>query len=833
MKRYFLISTLLLTLAGLCQATQIRDQVIVSTKTQNVAYKHIGSQEYDIGPDTTTTIIKLSSSTADFGGLTLTNCVIPIASTATYSTLAATATVALGVKMPYYSYEYLRPNGQGGYNTGGSFPKFGGNPYSAIWQDLNEATPDFDVSVATALYYTHSIENLPLTSMSVTPISISSVTVYAVVKGSEIAGSPGQFGGTYRSGILISGTTYWGTTYGLYDTPWTTVYDGWTTNPATSLPWQTADISGVRIVMDGTGNSGNGHLVITQVYLQIAEITNSNGYIFISDGNGQGSWKPTVSSATYANTSSSATYANTSSSATYANTSSTATFASTSSSSTYATTAGSATSASSVPATGITTGILPLGVTAQYALTSGSGGGSTASGNSIKQSCTQTAHGFSVGMAVYWNGSNWIRSQANTAASADALGIIDTVGVDTFSITMQGYISGLSGLTNGSIYFISATSSGTLTTTEPTTYGYVSKPMLFALGTSSGIVVNMRGVVVTQAGVYDGVPVGGFIWYSTTTAPSDFLYCNGSAVSRTTYSALFANLGTRYGSGDGSTTFNLPDGRGLFIRQLDDGKGIDPDGSFRVAGSTQTNAFQGHKNTIVASDNGSELYGITASGGGGSARAITVKGGGIDLNITTVTDGTNGTPRTASETRPSNMALCLMIKYRVNISTQGGILDQTNTWTAPQIISTITWGNGSGSLFGNLHSTYTKVVADLSTSGTGWSDIAGSTVAIITQGGTKLEWSYCSSGYNSTSGSNNEVDIILDNVAQGNATFGSSTVQVNDTTGSVYPYVASGQTDVVSAGTHYLRLQSRCTSGTLHLRGDVVPIRINVKEIKP
>jgi microcystin-dependent protein len=53
-------------------------------------------------------------------------------------------------------------------------------------------------------------------------------------------------------------------------------------------------------------------------------------------------------------------------------------------------------------------------------------------------------------------------------------------------------------------------------------------------------------------------------WY-TATAPSGFLLCDGSAVSRTTYAALFGILGTTWGTGDGSTTFNLPDCRGRVL----------------------------------------------------------------------------------------------------------------------------------------------------------------------------------------------------------------------------------------------------------------------------
>ena len=56
-----------------------------------------------------------------------------------------------------------------------------------------------------------------------------------------------------------------------------------------------------------------------------------------------------------------------------------------------------------------------------------------------------------------------------------------------------------------------------------------------------------------------GVNTGLIIPWSSTSIPSGFLECDGSAVSRSTYSALFAVIGTTYGSGDGSTTFNLPD----------------------------------------------------------------------------------------------------------------------------------------------------------------------------------------------------------------------------------------------------------------------------------
>jgi microcystin-dependent protein len=57
----------------------------------------------------------------------------------------------------------------------------------------------------------------------------------------------------------------------------------------------------------------------------------------------------------------------------------------------------------------------------------------------------------------------------------------------------------------------------------------------------------------------EGIPTATIVPWSDASVPSGFLECNGAAVSRSTYSALFAVVGTTYGAGDGSTTFNVPD----------------------------------------------------------------------------------------------------------------------------------------------------------------------------------------------------------------------------------------------------------------------------------
>ena len=61
--------------------------------------------------------------------------------------------------------------------------------------------------------------------------------------------------------------------------------------------------------------------------------------------------------------------------------------------------------------------------------------------------------------------------------------------------------------------------------------------------------------------IEDPAPTGAIILYGEDTLPEGWLLCNGAAVSRSTYAGLFAKIGTKYGTGDGSTTFNLPDFR--------------------------------------------------------------------------------------------------------------------------------------------------------------------------------------------------------------------------------------------------------------------------------
>jgi microcystin-dependent protein len=80
---------------------------------------------------------------------------------------------------------------------------------------------------------------------------------------------------------------------------------------------------------------------------------------------------------------------------------------------------------------------------------------------------------------------------------------------------------------------------------------------------TTGITLNTGWVdLATASGATAALPPGTLTAFGGSTAPSGWLVCDGSAISRTTYSLLFAVVGTSYGAGDGSTTFNLPDLRG-------------------------------------------------------------------------------------------------------------------------------------------------------------------------------------------------------------------------------------------------------------------------------
>ncbi|MFV3403359.1 phage tail protein [Pseudomonas sp. NY15463] len=156
------------------------------------------------------------------------------------------------------------------------------------------------------------------------------------------------------------------------------------------------------------------------------------------------------------------------------------------------------------------------------------------------------------------------------------------------------------------------------------------------------------------------LPVGTMLPFPRGTVPAGFLEVDGSAQSVAVYPDLAAYLGGAFDKGDeGAGFFRLPDTRGEFLRGWDHGLGVD---SGRELGSHQFDAFQGHFHNVRAGNTNGGLGIVTGNATGGTALldGNTYPTGGSVVQA--VTDGTNGVPRTASETRPRNIAVMWCIK---------------------------------------------------------------------------------------------------------------------------------------------------------------------------
>lgn len=155
--------------------------------------------------------------------------------------------------------------------------------------------------------------------------------------------------------------------------------------------------------------------------------------------------------------------------------------------------------------------------------------------------------------------------------------------------------------------------------------------------------------------------------FAMTSCPSGWVAADGSAVSRTvSYSGLYAAIGTTWGSGDGSTTFNLPDFRGMFLRGTGtNGTGSSSGAAGPAVGTYAADTYLNHNHT--ATDSGhTHSYSVPsgtsqALGGSGSNYYITTAGtttGTGFANITVATSTTGGT-----ETKPKNYGILYCIRY--------------------------------------------------------------------------------------------------------------------------------------------------------------------------
>ena len=172
-----------------------------------------------------------------------------------------------------------------------------------------------------------------------------------------------------------------------------------------------------------------------------------------------------------------------------------------------------------------------------------------------------------------------------------------------------------------------------------------------------------------------GVPTGAVFCVAVATIPTGYLECNGAAVSRTPYAALFSFVGTQYGAGNGSSTFNLPDLRGEFVRGFDNGRGVD---SGRGIGSSQSGQNLSHDHDADASatsnvsdpghrhpsrgygnddDGGNQFTGSGNNSVRNNAIEDATTGISVATNVSIDVDNDGG-----NEARPRNVAMMYIIK---------------------------------------------------------------------------------------------------------------------------------------------------------------------------
>jgi len=211
-----------------------------------------------------------------------------------------------------------------------------------------------------------------------------------------------------------------------------------------------------------------------------------------------------------------------------------------------------------------------------------------------------------------------------------------------------------------------------------------------ALEAIANVATETPGVSTKWAPLVDDVGALGF--FATSTAPAGWLKANGATVSRTAYAALFDRLGTTFGAGDGTTTFNLPDMRGEFVRGLDDGRGVDGGRSLGSAqssanlshthtgttgnqsadhthsGTTSTAGSHDHNTNAQNVGSGSSAGGLYSASAGGSFRRTdfagdhthTITTGGASANHThSFTTASSG----GTEARPRNVAWLACIRF--------------------------------------------------------------------------------------------------------------------------------------------------------------------------
>ena len=145
-------------------------------------------------------------------------------------------------------------------------------------------------------------------------------------------------------------------------------------------------------------------------------------------------------------------------------------------------------------------------------------------------------------------------------------------------------------------------------------------------------------------GSVQGIPTGVILPYGGAASPTGWLFCDGAAVSRTVYSVLFGIVGSSYGPGDGTTTFNLPDLQGR--APVGKGTHTDVDTLGKSDGIAAASRSNKHRHTVNDPGHSHSRAWGSIGGSEGDVNGRNAEGyyGGITASATGITVGPAGTP---------------------------------------------------------------------------------------------------------------------------------------------------------------------------------------------
>ena len=258
-----------------------------------------------------------------------------------------------------------------------------------------------------------------------------------------------------------------------------------------------------------------------------------------------------------------------------------------------------------------------------------------------------------------------------TTNPSSALDVNGTVTATSFSGPLTGNVTGnVTGIASGNIN----QGGGTSQTTNTIYMGWSASSKLRVQVDStdfgsnwpidiSGTAAKVADGAVTQASTSNMlVPAGAVMAFAMNSAPTGWLACNGQAVDRSGpsgYPTLFAAIGTTYGVGNNSTTFNLPNLQGIFVR----GSGSQTVGGVsysRTHATTQNDALQNISGTVGQFD---AAFGTTvATGAFTTTQTTRTTGGGGSGKYLTADFDASRVARADVETRPVNIAMLYCIK---------------------------------------------------------------------------------------------------------------------------------------------------------------------------